>query len=155
MIKVALASAAPGSPVTDFAKLPVAEIDTAAVLAALAHRKHSAVTYEKVRMRIGKILDFAKYRARAAGLNVDGWWRTGAIRRDLMATSSMNHRGRKSRKRESYKAMPAADLPAFMQRTSRDRIQREQGADVDDFVRPRAPPKPSAASALKSTAICG
>ena len=114
VIKVALASAAPGSPVTDFAKLSVAGIDTAAVLAALAHRKHSAVTYEKVRMRIGKILDFAKYRARAAGLNVDGWWRTGGNPARL--DGHLEHEPSRPEIPEavSYQAMAAKDLPAFM-----------------------------------------
>jgi integrase len=104
VIKVALASAAPGSPVTDFAKLPVAEIDTAAVLAALAHRKHSAVTYEKVRMRIGKILDFAKYKGLRTGDNparLDGHLEHEPSRPEIPEA-------------ESYKAMPAAELPAFM-----------------------------------------
>ncbi len=104
VIKVALASAAPGSPVTDFAKLPVDEIDTAAVLAALAHRKHSAVTYEKVRMRIGKILDFAKYKGLRTGDNparLDGHLEHEPSRPEIPEA-------------ESYKAMPAAELPAFM-----------------------------------------
>jgi len=104
VIKVALASAAPGSPVTDFAKLPVAEIDTAAVLAALAHRKHSAVTYEKVRMRIGKILDFAKYKGLRSGDNparLDGHLEHEPSRPEIPEA-------------ESYKAMPAAELPGFM-----------------------------------------
>jgi integrase len=115
VIKVALASAAPGSsPVTDFAKLPVAEIDTAAVLAALAQRKNSAVTYEKVRMRIGKILDFAKYRARAAGLSVDGWWRTGGNPARLDGHLEHEPSRPEIPEAENYAAMPAAELPAFM-----------------------------------------
>ena len=104
VIKVALSSAAPGSPVTDFAKLPVAEIDTTAVLAALAHRKHSAVTYEKVRMRIGKILDFAKYKGLRTGDNparLDGHLEHEPSRPEIPEA-------------ESYKAMPAAELPALM-----------------------------------------
>jgi integrase len=104
VIKVALASAAPGSAVTDFAKLPVAEIDTAAVLAALAHRKHSAVTYEKVRMRIGKILDFAKYKGLRTGDNparLDGHLEHEPSRPEIPEA-------------ESYKAMPAAELSGFM-----------------------------------------
>jgi integrase len=104
VINVALASAGPGSPVTDFAKLPVADIDTADVLAALAHRKHSAVTYEKVRMRIGKILDFAKYKGLRTGDNparLDGHLEHEPSRPQIPEV-------------ESYKAMPAAELPAFM-----------------------------------------
>ena len=96
--------AGPGSPVTDFAKLPVADIDTAEVLAALAHRKHSAVTYEKVRMRIGKILDFAKYKGLRTGDNparLDGHLEHEPSRPQIPEV-------------ESYKAMPAAELPAFM-----------------------------------------
>jgi integrase len=104
VIKVALASAAPGSPVTDFAKLPVDQIDTAAVLAALAHRKHSAVTYEKVRMRIEKILDSAKYKGLRTGDNparLDGHLEHEPSRPEIPEA-------------ESYKAMPAAELNAFM-----------------------------------------
>jgi integrase len=105
VIKVALESTAPASsPVTDFAKLPVAEIDTAAVLAALAHRKHSAVTYEKVRMRIGKILDFAKYKKLRVGDNparLDGHLEHEPSRPEIPEA-------------EHYAAMPAAELPAFM-----------------------------------------
>jgi integrase len=115
VINFALASAAPGSsPVTDFAKLPVAEIDTAAVLAALAHRKHSAVTYEKVRMRIGKILDFAKYRARAAGLSVDGWWRAEGNPARLGGHLEHEPSRPEIPEAENYAAMPAAELPAFV-----------------------------------------
>jgi Phage integrase central domain/Arm DNA-binding domain len=104
VIKVALASAAPGSPVTDFAKLPVAEIDTAGVLAALAHRKHSAVTYERVRMRIGKILDFAKYKGLRTGDNparLDGHLEHEPSRPEIPEA-------------KPHEAMPAAQLPAFM-----------------------------------------